>query len=75
MAVGKSHRKTTQRNMDHKDHNVETKKHQKKVGRPQKRWLDDIKKVAGRHWIQNIQDRIAWKTLGKAYVQEWMNNG
>ena len=47
----------------------------RKVRRPQNRWLDDIKKVAGRHWIQNTQNRIAWKTLGEAYVQEWMNNG
>ena len=47
----------------------------RKVGRPQKRWLHDIKKVAGRYWVNNTQYRIAWKTLGEAYVQEWMNNG
>lgn len=40
-------------------------------GRPQKRWLDDVREVAGRNWAQLAQNRQEWKRLGEAYVQEW----
>lgn len=45
------------------------------VGRPQRRWLDDIKKQAGNRWFQLAQDRTAWRSMREAYVQEWMENG
>ena len=41
------------------------------VGRPQKRWADDIKKTAGPLWYREAQDRERWKVLGETYVQEW----
>lgn len=45
------------------------------VGRPQKRWLDDVKKIAGSRWFQTAQDRMAWKKMKEAYVQEWISEG
>lgn len=45
------------------------------AGRPQKRWLDDIKKQAGIGWFQTAQDRTAWRNLKEAYVQEWTRCG
>lgn len=41
------------------------------VGRPQRRWLDDIKQQAGNRWFQTAQDRTAWRNMKEAYVQEW----
>lgn len=45
------------------------------TGRPQTRWLDDIKKQAGNRWFQMAQDRTAWKNMKEAYVQEWTGSG
>lgn len=44
-------------------------------GRPPLRWMDDIRKIAGGNWYQKAQDRVKWKELGKAYVQEWTSRG
>lgn len=41
------------------------------IGRPPKRWLDDVKRTAGTHWQQTAQDRNAWKRLEEAYVLQW----
>lgn len=43
------------------------------VGRPPRRWTDDIKEVAGMTWRQKAQDRDKWKQLREAYVQKWNN--
>jgi len=40
------------------------------VGRPQKRWLDDIKPIAGKRWSQTAQDRNAGKRMKEVYVKE-----
>lgn len=32
------------------------------------RWLDDIKKLTGRHWFQAAQNRILWELNGETYV-------
>ena len=45
------------------------------AGRPQKRWVDDIKEVTGPMWQRKAQDRAQWKTLGETFVQEWMAKG
>ncbi|XP_044755023.1 uncharacterized protein LOC123313977 [Coccinella septempunctata] len=45
------------------------------VGRPQKRWLDDVKEHAGNRWFQIAQDRTVWRNLKEAYVQEWTKEG
>jgi hypothetical protein len=45
------------------------------VGRPKKRWIDDITAVAGKQWMRIAKDREAWKQLEEAYVQQWMNEG
>lgn len=37
------------------------------VGRLQRRWVDDIKQIAGRNWIKKAQDRHAWKITEKTY--------
>jgi len=57
--------------MDHKDHHTlwrprETKG---KIENPYKRWFDDIKRVADQYWTQTTQDRMTWKLLAEAYVQ------
>lgn len=42
------------------------------IGRPPKRWLDDVKKTASTYWQQTAQDRNAWKGLEEAHcVQQW----
>ena len=41
------------------------------VGRPQKRWADDIIPVAGRRWIRVAQNRDEWKKIEEAYIQQW----
>lgn len=45
------------------------------VGRPQKRWVDDIRTTAGRNWVRVAQDREHWKILGETFIQEWMDYG
>lgn len=37
-------------------------------GRPQMRWKDDVKKVAGTKWIKTAQNREEWKLLKEAYT-------
>lgn len=38
------------------------------VGRPQKRWVDDIVATAGKNWENLAQDREEWKKLEEAYT-------
>lgn len=38
------------------------------VGRPQKRWVDDIRDVAGKQLIRVVLGRDEWKRKGEAYV-------
>lgn len=45
------------------------------VGRPQKRWRDDIQKIAGKNWMRAAMDRQKWKNMEEAYIQEWMRTG
>jgi len=45
------------------------------LGRPMKRWADDIKASAGRNWSQKGQDRDVWKRLEQTYLQQWRNYG
>lgn len=45
------------------------------VGRPQQRWIDDIKKKAGTKWHQVAQNRKEWQRKGETYVQEWTEKG
>ncbi|KAK4875241.1 hypothetical protein RN001_011663 [Aquatica leii] len=44
-------------------------------GRPQTRWIDDLKKTAGLDWIRKTQNRDLWKATGEAYIQQWMLMG
>ena len=41
----------------------------RRVGRPKKRWADEIISIAGSNWINITQDRERWKRLGEAYTQ------
>ncbi|KAL4703923.1 hypothetical protein ACJJTC_002098 [Scirpophaga incertulas] len=47
----------------------------RKVGRPPARWTDDLKKVAGGNWMRKAEDRVLWRKLGEAYVQQWTRIG
>lgn len=49
--------------------------HKRGVGRPKRRWVDDIREKAGKRWYQLAQDRSEWRKRGEAYVQEWTNKG
>ncbi|CAG9116424.1 unnamed protein product [Plutella xylostella] len=42
------------------------------VGRPPFRWTDDLRRVAGSGWMRKAEDRVLWRSLGEAYVQQWM---
>lgn len=44
-------------------------------GRPQLRWADDIKKVAGPDWMKKARDRNKWRETEEAYVQYWNERG
>jgi len=39
------------------------------VGRPQRRLLDDVKRIAGGRWYQTAKDRTSWKQMKEAFVQ------
>ena len=41
------------------------------VRRPPARWTDDLKRVARNDWMVKTGDRVLWRTLGEAYVQQW----
>jgi hypothetical protein len=41
------------------------------VGRPQKRWVDDVIPIAGKNWSSKAQNREEWKNLEEAYIQQW----
>lgn len=40
------------------------------VGRPQRRWVDDIVDVTGRQWIEVAQGKKTWKYTEEAFFQE-----
>ena len=42
-----------------------------KLERPQARWNDDLRKVAGNSWVRGAEDRLRWRAIGEAYVQQW----
>jgi hypothetical protein len=41
----------------------------RKKGRPQKRWEDDIRQVAGCTWSRVAQDRSEWRRLEEAFAE------
>lgn len=40
------------------------------VGRPYRRWADDIIQMAGKDWMSVGKDRVKWKKLEEAFTQE-----
>lgn len=42
----------------------------RKRGRPSRRWVDDIKAVAGGLWTRTAKDREEWKRLEEAFVNK-----
>lgn len=41
-------------------------------GRPQTRWTDDIKRVAGYDWMGKTRNREEWNHLREAYIRRWV---
>lgn len=35
------------------------------------RWADQIRKFAGKRWLQQTQDRVIWWNIGAAFVLQW----
>ncbi|GFN86615.1 endonuclease-reverse transcriptase [Plakobranchus ocellatus] len=42
-------------------------------GRPEARWLDDIRRSANPQWQRKAQDRRKWKTSAEGYILQWMD--
>ncbi|KAJ0176142.1 hypothetical protein K1T71_008316 [Dendrolimus kikuchii] len=42
----------------------------RKRGRPRKRWIEDIKGIAGSEWRKKAMDREVWKKLEEAFTRE-----
>lgn len=42
----------------------------RKVGRPKMRWDNDIKEIAGKHWLETAKDKKRWKELEEAYTRK-----
>lgn len=45
-------------------------KGKRRRGRPRKRWIDDIKTIAGSDWIRKAMDKGIWKKLEEAFTRE-----
>ncbi|GBP46096.1 hypothetical protein EVAR_41449_1 [Eumeta japonica] len=45
-----------------------SKRWKKSRGRPNKRWEDDLRKIAGPVWSRLVRDRDKWKSLEEAFV-------
>ncbi|CAG4987883.1 unnamed protein product [Colias eurytheme] len=45
----------------------------RKRGRPQKRWDDDVRQVAGATWNRVAQERKEWKRLEEAFA-DWQTD-
>lgn len=50
-------------------------RHMRSIGRPQKRWLCDMKITAGTNWFQVIQYQSESRKVKKVYIQQWIANG
>ncbi|GFN92895.1 endonuclease-reverse transcriptase [Plakobranchus ocellatus] len=42
-------------------------------GRPEARWMDDIRRAAGPQWQREAQDRRKWKKSVEGYILQWMD--
>ncbi|GFO22032.1 hypothetical protein PoB_004853700 [Plakobranchus ocellatus] len=42
-------------------------------GRPEARWMDDIRRAAGAQWQRKAQDRRKWKTSAEGCNLQWMD--
>ncbi|GFO16189.1 endonuclease-reverse transcriptase [Plakobranchus ocellatus] len=42
-------------------------------GRPEARWMDDIRKAASLQWQRKAQDRRKWMTPAEGYILQWMD--
>ena len=59
--------------MDAKDNRMETFGKEKiDRGRPQTRWSDDIKRLAGHDWMRKTSNREEWQKLRKAFTRRWV---
>ena len=45
------------------------------MGRPPERWTNNIKRAAGTNWQQVAMDRLKWREIGEAYIQQWIATG
>ena len=41
------------------------------VGRPERRWRDDIAGQQGAVWTRTAKDRERWRTLAEGYFLQW----
>ena len=45
------------------------------IKRPRRRPPDEIRKHAGAMWMRDAADRLLWKNLGEAFIQQWIEKG
>lgn len=58
--------------MDVKNPRMETEEDEEKHGSPHKRWVGDIRTVAGKKWMRSAKNRERSKQLGETYIEEWI---
>ncbi|GFN91465.1 endonuclease-reverse transcriptase [Plakobranchus ocellatus] len=42
-------------------------------GRPETRWMDDIRSAGGPQWQSKAHDRRKWKISAEGYILQWMD--
>ena len=46
----------------------------RKIGKPKKRWVDNITSTAGENWMAVAQDREKWRKLEEAFTRMGLKN-
>ena len=44
-------------------------------GRQKLRWRDEIVKTAGATWNRKAENRVLWRQMEEAFIQQWIDNG
>ena len=39
------------------------------------KWIDEINQFSENKWMKIAEDRMLWKRMGEAFIQQWIDNG